>query len=489
MTQSQIKIINQAVDTYKEHYYPSQQLEQSEIIDYNDFVLDLISLKKEAQEITSHNGDERYVTEEIQGNKFHILATTQKGFAVTIKNKDVSISFKRFKKVSKQPCIKIEYRAEYLARYSYRKCVLTIKDFLKEILPHSYAVASEMHLCTDIQGYDFTVLDFFRLKSRSRKSEIFTDEESSSFFDSKKFTGLYIGSGNFMIRIYDKTHEIKKYPEKAFVKPSRWFASQNFEEDKTVWRIEVQIRREKLKTLFNGDTFMDDSFSCLNNLTSVWKLFMDKFKLKDLSEESAIQIMLGKKKYKNGLVKPLSKYAIRKRFNEAQDAPVWQSISQFWETPGRNLTYQEEIKKPSKLYVENSLKSVFSTLTKHMGGNFDTLALADIAMEMNSKEIEKTGMSIFDQARIKAIESFSKQTVYYEQNRENGICLADDFKLYEQNLENNIIKLFSNMYSQANLTEDFKETVSDITLEEIAYKLGFEPTKQRKLAQLEREMF
>lgn len=481
MTQDEIKIINQAVDTYKEHYYPIELLSKGEIIDYNDFVFDLISLKKEAQEITAKNGDERYITQTINNHKFHIMATTQKGFAVTIKNSDVSISFKRFKTISKQPCIKIEYRAEYLARYGYVKCVETLQNFLKDILPHSYAVASEMHLCTDIQGYDFTVLDFFRLKSRSRKSEIFTDEESSSFFDSKKFTGLYIGSGNFMIRIYDKTHEIKKYPEKAFVKPSRWLVSDDYEEDKTVWRIEVQIRREKLKTLFNGSTFMDNSISCLNNLTSVWSLFMDKFKLKDLSEESAIQIMLGKKKYKNGLVKPLTKYAIRKRFKEANDAPIWKSISDFWETKGRNLTYQEEIKKPSKLYVENSIKSVISTLTKHMNGQFDSQALADIAYDMNKKEKDKKDMTVFDSARIKAVESFNKNKVYYEQNINNGVFIADDFKLYEQNLERNLVTLFSSLYDD--------DTISDTTLRQINKKLGYEPTEQRKRYEYEREMF
>ena len=482
MTQSkeQVEIINQAVDTYKEHYYPSELLLQPECVDYNDFVYDLITLKKEAQEINSKNGDERYITHYIDNNKFHVMSTTQKGFAVTVKNNDVSISFKRFKKISKQPCIKIEYRAEYLARYGYVKCVNQVEKLLKTVLPSFYKVASELHLCTDVQGYDFSIMDFFRIKTRARKKEIFTEADTSAYFDGMKFTGFSIGSGDFMIRIYNKSHEIKKKPEKAFVKPSRWLWNPNFNEEQEVWRIEVQIRREKLKSLFNGHKMMDDSINCLNSLPDVWTLFMDKYKHKNLSDDCVIEIMKGKKTYKNGKEKLLSKYAIRKRFKESPDSNIWSKINKFWETKGRNLTYQEEIKKPSSLYVKNSIKSLVSTLTKHMGGVFDMNALNDIVSDMQEEHKQQHNITVFDSARIKAIESFNKVKVYYEQNYKNGVVLADEFKLYEQNLEHNLINLFSNLLGT--------ESISHETLTTINKKLGFEPTQERKQYEFERSL-
>jgi hypothetical protein len=463
-----INIINQAVDTYKEHLYPTVELTESEIIDYNDFVADLIEVKKDVQKINSTNGDERFITETINNQKFHVMATTQKGFAVTIKNGDVSISFKRFKKVSKQPCIKIEYRAEYLARYGYVKCVTQTQNFLKYIIPHFQAITSEIHLCTDIQGYDFTMLDFFRMKSRARKKEIYTEEDSKAYYEGMKFTGFTLGSGDFMVRIYNKTHEIKKYPEKAFVKPSRWYVSENYNEDLEVWRIEVQIRRNRLKHYFNDVKFLDDSINCLNNIDSIWSLFMERFEHKNLDDDSVVEIMKGKKKLKNGTEKLLSKYAIRKRFQRSELTNIWNKIQTFFESKGKNLTYYDEVSKPSKLYVENSFKSLVSTLTKHLKGRFDPYALADIIIESNEQYKDKKGFSIFDGAKLKTIDYFNQTILNYKVQKENGFStVSDDFNEYEKELENNILAMFSVMLPK----EDSKPEL----LHEMINKLGYVP--------------
>lgn len=462
-----ISIINQAVDTYKEHLYPSVELSQGEMIDYNDFVQDLIQLKKDVQALVAKNGDERYISETIQNQKFNIMATTQRGFAVTIKNGDVSISFKRFKKITTQPCIKIEYRAEYLARYGYVKCVTQTTNFLKNILPHFRQIANEIHLCTDIQGYDFTMLDFFRMKSRTRSKELYHEEDTTSYYEGMKFTGFTLGKGDFMIRVYNKTHEIKKFPEKSFVKPSRWFVSPLYNEDKEVWRIEVQIRREKLKHYFNDKRFLDDSINCLNSIPDIWSLFMERFHHKDLSDDSIVEIIKGKKKLKKGGEKLLSKYAIRKRFQRSELTPLWQNIQTFFHTKGKNLTYLDEVSKPTALYVKNSIKSVVSTLTKHLKGRFDPYVLADIALEANEEEKVKKGFSIFDSARIKTIDYFNQVNHVYEIQNKNGfgVSYEDDFKQYENDLENNILALFSVIIPQENPTEK--------TIKEINKRLGY----------------
>ncbi|AXH09726.1 hypothetical protein AHALO_1354 [Malaciobacter halophilus] len=465
MTQ-EIQIINQAVDTYKEHYYPNMQLTQSEMIDFNDFVTDLIALKKEAQNIKSYNGDERYLTETINNHKFHIMSTSQKGFAVTIKNGDVSISFKRFKKITKQPCIKVEYRADYLARYGYVKCVTQMQSFLKEIIPHTYSIASEIHLCTDIQNYDFTIMDFFRMKTRSRKKEVYMEADSNAYFDGMKFTGFVLGAGNFMVRVYNKTHEIKKFPDKSFVKPSRWLVNDNYDENKEVWRIEVQIRRDKLKHLFNEKGYLENSTTCLNSIPDIWDLFMQKFEHKNLDDNSVIEIMKGYRTLKNGSKKILSKYAIRKRFQRSELSPVWNKIETFFHTKGKNLSYQEEISKPSVLYVKNSLKSVVSTLTKHMRGKFDPLLLADIFEEANEEQKKHKGFSIFDGARIKTIDYFNEAKVYYEKMSKQGLIIEDDFKKFENDLEKNILEVFSLAY--------LKDIPSKEALNEYNKRLGYE---------------
>lgn len=465
MTQT-IEIINQAVDTYKEHYYPNMQLTEGEKIDYNDFVADLIALKKDAQNVKSYNGDERYSTETINGEKFHIMSTTQKGFAVTIKNGDVSISFKRFKTINKQPCIKVEYRADYLARYGYVKCVTQMQGFLKKIIPHTYSIASEIHLCTDIQNYDFSIMDFFRMKTRSRKKEVYMEADSNAYFDGMKFTGFVLGGGDFMVRVYNKTHEIKKFPEKAFVKPSRWMVNNNYDDTKEVWRVEVQIRRERLKHLFNEKGYLDNSTSCLNSIPDIWSMFMEKFTHKDLSDDSVVDIMKGYRTLKNGRKKILSKYAIRKRFQRSELSPVWNEIQTFFHTKGKNLSYQEEVSKPSVLYVKNSLKSVVSTFTKHLRGGFDPLVLSDIFHEANEEDREHKGFSIFDGARLKSIDYMNEAKVYYERMSKQGLVIEDDLKRFENDLEKNILDVFSLAYLKDIPTMD--------ALHEYNKRLGYE---------------
>lgn len=474
MIQENINIINQAVDTYKEHYYPNMQLTQGEKIDYNDFVADLLSLKKDAQKIANSHGDERFITEDINGHKFHVMSSSQKGFAVTVKNGDVSISFKRFKIINKQPCIKVEYRAEYLARYGYVKCVTQMNRFLKEIIPHTYSVASEIHLCTDIQNYDFTILDFFRMKTRSRKKEIYMEADGVSYFDGRKYTGFTIGSGDLMVRIYNKTREIQKYPEKGFVKPSRWLVSPDFNEDKDVWRVEVQIRRSRLKHLMSEKGFMDNSSTCLNSIPDIWALFMEKFTHKGLDDDSTVDIMRGYKVLKNGSKKIMSNYAINKRFQRADNSYVWDSIKNFFHTEGRNLTKIEEITKPSVLYVQNSLKGVISTMTKLQRGGFCPFTLADIALKTNDENKETKGMSLFDSARIKSISYLNEAKTYYENMSSHGLVVEDELKQFENDLHENILNTFRFIY------EDDIPTIE--TIEQINKALGYQKIEVTNVA-------
>jgi hypothetical protein len=109
---------------------------------------------------------------------------------------------------------------------------------------------------------------------------------------------MTFGKGDLMLRIYNKTKEISENKKKGFIQVLNWQHNPKFDIDLPVWRIEGQIRREKLKHLCVNEKFTNiygdeiDININLDSLESVLKisinldLFISSMYIRDYSTSS-----------------------------------------------------------------------------------------------------------------------------------------------------------------------------------------------------------
>ena len=108
---SDIRIINQMVDTLVLHFYPSQNLNEKEISKYNFFVDDLNDFKSQAQIIKGENKD-RFVKTKVSNINFKVMATCPGRFGVNLMCGDFQMMFNKITDRSKNPIMKVEFRSE-----------------------------------------------------------------------------------------------------------------------------------------------------------------------------------------------------------------------------------------------------------------------------------------------------------------------------------------------------------------------------------------
>ena len=432
-----IKVISQHIDTLKTHYYIDKKIDDEDYNKYTTTIKKLLSLKKESQELNNTYGDTKTINYFLGKHKFNVMPTSIKGFSVLLQNSDCSIALRQSKnKINPSPSIKIEFRAEFLARKGYIEAIKIINLLVTEHLLSDFHIKiSELHLATDIQGYDFTHLDFFKMKTRSRKCTTYEDEsieaKSSAYGGITTFTGFTYGGGDYHLRVYNKTKEITQFKSKSFAKHHLWDYNSNYDEDKTVWRIEFQIRRSKLKKIVLDDnTSLDDYYNVLNNIPSLWKRALTDFNMKNFTEQQTFDLLRGKRTLKSGVDKPLTKYAIYKIFSRTETLPFWDEIKTWNTHEGKVLNNAPKIPKNGNfLYIENSIKSLYSTMAKFYGStNAD--ALIDSFKQANLNSIEKNQMSLLESTYHKQLDWIENID---EMNR-SGLCGTPDYKDLEREI-------------------------------------------------------
>lgn len=472
MDNSQFLKLNQSVDTLKLHYYPVQQITTANLNNYNTLIDELKELKLSAMNLISDNKDERFIYKIIDGVKFHLMSSTIRGFAVTIKNGDFSLSMKRFSTFN-NPCIKVEIRAEYLAREGHVNCCKFINSFIQRNLLNFYRIKiSEIHLCCDIQGVELNPLDMYKFKTRARKKSIENDYDPSNsiHLEGQEFSGLVLGSGNFMLRIYDKTREINKFKDKGFIKPLKWEQIPTYNEYKTVWRIEFQLRREKLKHLLNDKNGLLDGFTnVLNAIPSLWQYCIKSFMYLNIDDYYVFDMIRKYRVLKNGVKKPLTKLAVKKTFQRADINPLWDFIDTWHNYTGASISTYKNITRPEIAYVQNALKGAVSTMVKYGRGSFNVDEFSTIFSNLNRENIDKKGYSIVDEARIKTLDYVNLVTANFNATGE----VIDGFRDFNTDVFNNIFNTFT-IYE------------NDITTFEAFLKFKKKLDKQSELKQVQR---
>jgi len=143
---------------------------------------------------------------------------------------------------------------------------------------------SEVHLAADFVGTDIQQADICNQNKWIIKAQSFDpyekfskSEESDPDFGShylhRRFTGVHMGKGSLMLRIYDKVNELKR--KRATNKQqifSEIWGVKSYDE-LPVTRVEYQIRRPRLREFIDPDNNLkiDTVSDLVQSLKSLWR--------------------------------------------------------------------------------------------------------------------------------------------------------------------------------------------------------------------------
>lgn len=404
--------LRQNIDTLKYHLYPSNLITSADITNYNLLIDNLSSIKMNAQIQKNENKSFKQYQYSFNGDSFQIMPATVRGFSVSIKNHDVTIHLKRIVLSADQsPFSKVEFRAHFLQRYGYLGAIQKVNKFLKDHIIATYAIKiSEIHLHCDVQGHNLSILDFHKLKTKSNLGKFYDNDGmavDSCYYSGRSFSGFYKGTGDYMLRVYDKTKEIKKFPDKRYIE-SLWKTNKDYIPTQKVIRIEFQLRREKLKNMVINGTVLDGFEVILNNLNNLWGRCLEDFSLRDISNKHATEILLGFKTLKNGEEKLITIDAIRQRFTRSNLHPLWEAIQTF------NGHYQTNkidtfVKPFTKdfIYVHNAFKAFLSTTLSHYG-DIRPAIIEEAMKKVEEYTFDKHERTVIQDVYSKRLDRFNK---------------------------------------------------------------------------------
>lgn len=438
-------LLSQHIDTFKEALYLN-----ADATEYNKTINYLKSLKEQAQSIKDIDNDNRFVSVTLDNRVFKVMATSIRGYSVVIKNGDVSIALKTKKDINdKNPSIKIEYRSSFLVNYGLRGAIETTNEFIKKAFHNDYiSKVQEIHIASDIQGHSFSLLDMVRFKTRARKVKAIEGDDGdigrNLFLSSRRLETLYFGSSNNMLRIYDKTKEISKNPTSAHIE-RLWRLNSDYNDRIDVWRIEFQIRREVLKNIYSDNNIeLEYTYNLLENMGSLWSYLTTYFQYKSFSRDESLSIIEGYRTLKSGKEKLLTKEAVRKMYQRANNHDVWNLLKDFNATQPKHYFRFQKQKATSPVYVMNSINSVVSTMIKHFG-RFDYNLLKECVELSEIRSYKNYEISLIEKQIQKADDYFNK-IVYQKKIGLECIDLHDSVK-------QNFIEFSSEILSHINPKE------------------------------------
>ncbi|MEI4647292.1 replication initiation factor [Bacillus cereus] len=167
------------------------------------------------------------------------------------------------KQVKNTSPIKVRFLASYLWSIGFEKAV---KEFLNWLSGFGISITdtklSRIDVCVDSDETPFTRYDLEKVVTRARgKVNHFVNDE---YYNGSEFSGFTIGRGDpLLARIYNKTLEVKKSQKLWFYDLWKEYL---WDEIKSVWRVEFQIRRKCLKEF--GVSSIEDFILKENNIWS-----------------------------------------------------------------------------------------------------------------------------------------------------------------------------------------------------------------------------
>lgn len=251
----------------------------------DSFLAILDSMKKRVQETEQ----ESIPVFQESGFDWNLFRTGTKLYTFRIKSGDITLMFNRRKENGQIPNCRLEigslscWSPGFYAIYERVKAFLAINggEVIKERV-------SEAHLAADFVGTDIKTTsldqrdhwialarndgDYDGIRVRKDINEPEPDELAfDRHYTNRRFSGLNIGSGDMMLRVYDKVTELKRSraTHKQQIFAEAW--KLNSYDEQPVTRVEYQIRRPRLREFSDREGHPINTVKDLcNALKSLW---------------------------------------------------------------------------------------------------------------------------------------------------------------------------------------------------------------------------
>jgi hypothetical protein len=251
----------------------------------NSFLEILDFMKKQVQDTEN---DSIPVFKE-NGFDWNLYRTGTAKYTFRLKSGDVTLMFNRRKSSGEIPNCRMEIGSLSCWSPGFFAIYERVKTFLScyggKVIKER---VSEVHMAADFIGTDIKAVDLCdqskwiakardfnphdRIPLRRGHQEPEPDElDFNPHYTNRRFTGVDMGKGNLMLRIYDKVTELKRSraTHKQQVFSEIWGLSK-FDEQ-SVTRVEYQVRRPKLREFADAEEKRIDTVADLvNALRSLW---------------------------------------------------------------------------------------------------------------------------------------------------------------------------------------------------------------------------
>lgn len=237
--------------------------------------------------------------------------------------------------------IRVQLEGNGIYTFGIKSIINLLENSLLKGFITGYAPVSRADLNSFIQ-YDLGFIDKTMFSTRKRKystiNEIGTANETQT---------IYIGKPPFMLRIYNKSIEMKK--SKKYDVMREYFLNNDFNLEETIFNVEFEMHRSYLRNYA-----IDDIKSLFANLENIFKSAMDEIRLIDNSSVS-------KEKLKN------NKY-------KADTHPIWNQIKASYRIGNflQNSMPIERIKRAVTIFNEQTYRAeLISLFKKGLSRRFD----------------------------------------------------------------------------------------------------------------------
>lgn len=375
-----IKVIHQGVDTLLISYISNDLDDYTK--KYLPFLQILEDLKSKAQDKEGFDNSMRFVKSDLAGfGNFIIYAQGAGSYRYKIQNDDLLIFLSTTKYGAndfKTAQIKVEFRSHFLFSAGHKKAFETVNLFIQKILGNFKTQLLRIDLATDVQGIKYTSLDKHRFQTNFKKVDY---TQINEYTKHNRTTGFSIGGGDFLFRIYDKTLEIKQNPSKSFI-VSKWISNDYKDKEKlTVFRHEIQLRREYLKK------FMPKNFDCevsfnFSQLDKLWNLAINKVSWVHLTDNEVIRIC------ENELKSASITKIFQRAKKETHRIDFW-SILQNWDNKlAESVTKYEYVREAKIQTAYKYVKALVSSTYKALGSNPEFIidVITDVQMQLSNFE-------------------------------------------------------------------------------------------------------
>jgi len=224
------------------------------------------------------------------GFDWNLYRTGTSKYSFRIKSGDVTLMFSRRKANADIPNCRLEIGSLSCWTPGFFSIYERVKTFLAcyggKIIKER---VSEVHLAADFIGTDIKAVDLCDQSKWIAKAQSFNPHEKIPLFRDhgqepesndidfnphyihRRLTGVDMGKGNLMLRIYDKVTELKRsraaHKQQIF---SEIWGLDRFD-DQSVTRVEYQVRRPKLREFADAEGMRIDTVADLvHSIRSLW---------------------------------------------------------------------------------------------------------------------------------------------------------------------------------------------------------------------------